>query len=295
LRVRAAVAEDRAPVLKRQRLLLALLDRAGGSGTAAWLAQAAFLVSQDRAAWKSSPLYDFVPGRRSFTLEHEVGALVRDGFVVRDGPTLTATPSGLAEAATLDPSQAFALRAAWHRHALADAATLAERMPRESPRAPPAPAGVVYTVGYRGVSIDGFLDALLRRGMGRVVDVRANPASRRLGFHKSTLARLCAEVGLAYAHFPTLGVAKELRAEAASTDAWNRVFEDYAVRVRTLVAELDSVAALLAEQPSALMCAEQRAVDCHRSRLATALAERTGMAVEHVELHGAAGDVDSGG
>jgi len=287
-------------MLKRQRFLLALLDRAGGSSTRTWLVQTALLVSRDRAGWTSSPLYDFVPhadGPRSFSLDREVEALERDGHVAADADALALTPSGRAECATIDPTHAFALRGAWHRYEFAYAAALAARIAREFPwyandasttRVPAPPA--IYTVGYRELSIDAFLDGLLRRGVGRIVDVRANPASRRLGFHKSTLRRLAGDVGIAYEHFPQLGIAKELRADAASSDDFNRLFEDYAVRVRTRDDDLAAVLALLTERASVLVCAEPLAKDCHRSRLASALAERCALTVEHLDLRR---DVDS--
>jgi hypothetical protein len=301
LRAAAAGREDRGTgMLKRQRFLLALIDRADAAATRAWLQEAAFLVSRDRAAWTSSPLHDFVPhraGPHSFSLDRELDALVRDGFADEDGGRLTVTATGRAESATIDPAHAFALRAAWHRDRLADAAGLAARIdtaflwftvnaddPARRREERPKAACALYTAGYRGTSIDGFLDGLLRRGVERIVDVRANPASRRLGFHKSTLKKLAAEVGIAYEHFPQLGVAKELRAEALSKDEINRMFEDYAVRIRGQDADLAAVLALLAERPSVLVCAETHAADCHRSRLTSALAERSPLPVEHLDL-----------
>jgi hypothetical protein len=280
-------------VLKRRRLVLALLDRAGGSASPAWVRDAAFLVSRDRDAWAASPLYDFVPhadGPRSFSLERDLDAMERDGLVAATKDSVSLTPSGRAETATIDPAHARALRSAWHRDRLEDQATLAERIAAAHPwyaaKAPRPRADVaIYTAGYRGSSIDAFLDALLRQGIERIVDVRANPASRRLGFHKSTLRRLAGEVGIAYEHLPRLGVAKELRAEALSNDEINRMFEDYAVRVRAMPDDLDALAALLRERPGVLVCAETKAADCHRSRLATAVAERSGLPVVHVELH----------
>ena len=281
-------------MLKRQRLLLALLDRAGGRATRPWLVHAAFLASQDRAGWASSPLYDFVPhadGPRSFSLDRELEALERDGLVAADDDSLAPTPAGRAECVSIDPTHAFALRGAWHRFGLADPSGLVARIAREFPwyakdpatARPPAPPAI-YTVGYRELSIDAFLDGLLRRGVGRIVDVRANPASRRLGFHKSTLRRFAGDVGIAYEHFPRLGVAKELRAEATSSGEINRMFEDYAVRVRTQDDDLAAALALLAERASVLVCAEPEARDCHRSRLAAALAERCALPIEHLDL-----------
>lgn len=54
------------------------------------------------------------------------------------------------------------------------------------PEAQPA----VHTAGYEGLTVGGFLDMLLRHGIGRVIDVRCNPVARRCGFHKSTLSPL---------------------------------------------------------------------------------------------------------
>jgi hypothetical protein len=285
-------------MLKRRRLLLALLERFELPVAPERLTAATFLVAQDKDAWAASPLWEFVPhpgGPRSFSLERDLEAMERDGLIVSADGLLAATPSGRAEAVTIEPAHARALRSAWHRDRLADAGAVAEKIERDHgwylAKSPAPPALVaIYTAGYRGSSIDGFLDTLLRRGIARIVDVRANPASRRLGFHKSTLRRLAGEVGIAYEHLPRLGVDKELRAEALSTDQINRMFEDYAVRVRALSEELDALTALLRERPGVLVCAETKAADCHRARLATALAERSGMAVVHLELHGRAGE-----
>lgn len=49
----------------------------------------------------------------------------------------------------------------------------------------------VYTAGYEGLSVEELLDTLMRAGVRRLLDVRANPVSRRYGFHKSTLNDRC--------------------------------------------------------------------------------------------------------
>jgi hypothetical protein len=49
------------------------------------------------------------------------------------------------------------------------------------PTADPA----VYTVGYEGIMVDMLTDRLLRKGIGRLIDVRSNPIARRYGFHKA--------------------------------------------------------------------------------------------------------------
>src|SRR4051812_28540041 len=100
-------------MLKRQRLLLRLLERAGGTARRDWLMQMTFLASQDAAGWSSSPMYDFVPGEtgpRSFSLDREAEALLRDGHLAApDAGKWAVTASGRAECETIDPPHAKAV------------------------------------------------------------------------------------------------------------------------------------------------------------------------------------------
>ncbi|HUS46500.1 MAG TPA: DUF488 domain-containing protein, partial [Phycisphaerae bacterium] len=146
-----------------------------------------------------------------------------------------------------------------------------------------------YTVGYEGWLADGFLNALLRAGIRCVVDVRHNPTSRRYGFHKSTLAKLCAEVGIDYDHRPELGIPPEHRRSLRSNDDYEKLFEQYETdTLPRQAAALQAVAGVMGSKPTALMCAEADPERCHRSRLARAIAERTGLSVCNLGgMHGA--------
>lgn len=69
----------------------------------------------------------------------------------------------------------------------------------------------VYTAGYEGFQVDGFLNLLIKSGIECVLDVRKNPISRRYGFHKSTLSRLCQKLGLEYIHYSEFGIPSKWR------------------------------------------------------------------------------------
>jgi uncharacterized protein (DUF488 family) len=146
----------------------------------------------------------------------------------------------------------------------------------------------VWTIGYEGSGFPGFLTALQAAGIQVVIDVRDLPLSRRAGFSKGTLRAGLAEAGIDYLHLKALGTPKEGRLAARRRDYalfWSTVEE----RMATPEAEFDlgRAASTAAERPSALLCFEADPEVCHRRRVAEALAERFGFAVEHI--HPAAG------
>jgi uncharacterized protein (DUF488 family) len=134
----------------------------------------------------------------------------------------------------------------------------------------------VNTEGYEGLTVDGFLDRLLRAGIHRILDVRNNPVSRRYGFYKSTLARLSERVGISYVHLPELGIQSEFRQELTMQDDYEALFREY--RNTTLKTERSAIhraASLISEIPSVLVCMEALPCQCHRSHLAEAISAET--------------------
>jgi hypothetical protein len=138
----------------------------------------------------------------------------------------------------------------------------------------------IYTIGYHRSSVDSFANRLLREGMRVVIDVRANPISRKYGFAGSSLQSICRKVGLNYRHFPGLGIPSSKRKGVSGAAAFNKLFSDYERNILTANAgDVDSVSALINSLPSVLLCAEENASECHRSRLAVAVADSTGLPI----------------
>lgn len=136
----------------------------------------------------------------------------------------------------------------------------------------------VYTVGYQGRLVDGFLDLLMRVGIRRVVDVRSNPVARGYGFHKIALARLCDKVQIEYLHFPQVGIGSDMRRGLKSLADYKALLAWY--EAKTLphqVPAVQRIAQLTKDKPTALMCMEADPSFCHRSRLAKAVARMTGL------------------
>jgi uncharacterized protein (DUF488 family) len=144
-------------------------------------------------------------------------------------------------------------------------------------------ASTLRTIGYEGANLEGFLAALRRSRVSLLIDVRAVAVSRRRGFSKTALAAALAEAGIGYLHLRDLGDPKPGR-EAARAGRMGEFRAIYNSHLRGAVAQAAlAEAARLAEQRSVcLLCYEADPAGCHRSIVATALARKTGMHVQHL-------------
>jgi uncharacterized protein (DUF488 family) len=277
-----------------------MLAEAGGTATHLELTKWAFLLRREAPSGGGSSFYGFVPykfGPFSFCLFQEMEALVAKGLVENeDERTWRLATGGESAGREVEPNvraEAVAIvrefRGAsskelvahvYARHPWYTVNSEIEQL-EQRPTARPA----VFTAGYESLSVDEFLDGAMRSGILRIVDVRNNPIARRYGFHRSTLARLAGLVGIDYVHVPELGIRSEDRAGVEGKAAFARLFEHYE---RTVLEDeapsIDKVAGLIRDVPSVLVCMERAACDCHRSRLATRVAERTGLAITHIEF-----------
>lgn len=140
------------------------------------------------------------------------------------------------------------------------------------------------TIGYQGASAEAFIQALLDAQVSTLVDVRAVAWSRRPEFCRRALQQRLAESAIGYRHEPALGAPKALRDQARA--GHRQSFEaGYAAHLGAQGPVLDQLAAAL-RGTAALMCMEREPSDCHRRLVADALAQRTGLAVEHLFAEG---------
>jgi uncharacterized protein (DUF488 family) len=285
-------------MLNRQKLLLHMIDKAERPVTHLELTKWSFLVAHETASHGGVAFYQFLPyhlGPFSFCLYREIGALVHDGYLideenawrtVQDVDRPVAGPERFAQDDVVrvvdrfgKVSPAALLDYVYQRFPWFTVNSVKLRL-QSRPVAFPA----VYTVGYEGWLVDGFLDYLMRAGIQRIVDVRSNPVARRYGFHKKTLNRLCENVHIEYQHFPQLGVPSEWRQGLESQADYDSLFTRYeSDTLSREVAALDKVAVLMAEKPTVLMCMESDPAKCHRSRLAARVAAKTGLPPRHLE------------
>src|SRR5512137_743680 len=133
----------------------------------------------------------------------------------------------------------------------------------------------IYTIGHGARTIDDFLATLTAAGVGQVVDVRRYPGSRRHPhFGREALQASLAAAGISYAWLPALGGRRGKSLDPSPNPAWKvEAFRHYADYMETpaFAEGLAALLALAAERPSAFMCAERHASQCHRRLIADKL------------------------
>jgi uncharacterized protein (DUF488 family) len=281
-------------MITRQRTLLRLLQMEKGKVSKLRLFKLAFLFAKEESETPSSALYEFLPyqfGPYSFTLNHDLRSLEREGWLRVLGTEICAVRALDAETAKLDGRLARSIANIVTRYESASTDDLIADVYRRFPwytaaarnqkrrRATiPTADCAVYGVGYEGMMLDGLLDLLLQAGIKQLIDVRCNPVARRFGFHRSTLERHCKDVGLSYVHLPELGIPSGWRQELDDMEAYERLFMRYEGEILpSNEAHVEIACRLVTASPSAFMCLEADAKCCHRTRLARVVADRTGL------------------
>ena len=135
----------------------------------------------------------------------------------------------------------------------------------------------LYTVGHSTRSLDDFTALLKEHGVAAVADVRRFPKSRKYPhFNDEALADSLPEAGLRYVPVLALGGRRRTSAESPNTGWRNASFRGYADYMLTPAFEegLAQLAALAAQTPTAMMCAEAVPWRCHRSLVADAMLVR---------------------
>lgn len=129
----------------------------------------------------------------------------------------------------------------------------------------------LFTIGYEGRQLDELLAILGAHGVARVLDVRELPLSRRRGFSKTPLAHALAEAGIGYTHVREAGNPYRAEKDALPREDLLAKYRAHLNRKRSVVAQ---VAALVGEEPVALLCYERDPLQCHRTLLAQRVARR---------------------
>ena len=136
---------------------------------------------------------------------------------------------------------------------------------------------ILYTVGFAGKSAEGFFDLLRKHGVGRVIDIRANPRGQLSGFAKQRdlpyflagLADSCE-----YVHVPELAPSREILSDYRADADWPR----YVVRFQALMGERSVPEVLDRElfesRKVCLLCSEASPQRCHRRLVAEMLVAR---------------------
>ena len=132
---------------------------------------------------------------------------------------------------------------------------------------------ILFTIGYEGISLEEYLNRLIRNDVKILVDVRNNPLSMKYGFSKSQLKRFCENLGLQYMHFPELGIQSDQRQELKTQKDYDNLFEVYLENnlKKTSFTQIEILNLLKHYKRIALTCFEADICQCHRTHLANAI------------------------
>lgn len=131
----------------------------------------------------------------------------------------------------------------------------------------------LYTIGYEGISLEAYLNKLLKNDIKALVDVRNNPMSQKFGFSKSQLIHYCGGLNIEYIHFADVGIQSEYRQELKKQSDYDNLFDNYKKRtIPTTISTQEKILVILKEKKRiALTCFEANICQCHRKPLAEAI------------------------
>lgn len=267
--------------------------------------KAAFLLRHETTLANEPAFYDFVPyrfGPFSFALYRELSALVRDGYVIDDEKSIRLAERMKSEAREqtaelpsawrravkrtvaeyLAASQGELLRDVYARYPWFTLKSELDALVTDRPQSPAVPLAI-YTVGYEGKSVDTFFNGLLENGIEAILDVRANPISRKYGFARKSMSDIAGKLGIEYVHLPELGISSEDRSTLSDFESYQMLLDRYESETLPGRGEaITNVVSLLKQKPSALLCMENDVRCCHRGRLAKTAAKKSDLQVTHI-------------
>lgn len=284
-------------MLTRQKIVIRLLGDGGGTQTKLELTKLCFLLAKEGRSEHLKTFYEFVPykfGPYSFTLAHELGNLAKDGLLVTQNETVELTAKGKkVYRQALEARLARDIELLWHNYSELDQKELIDRVYKKYPwftvnsqfsskrKMQKSTADCAnYTIGYQSFQVDGLLNKLLECGIGTLIDTRSNPVSRRYGFHKSSLSKLCSSVGIVYSHRPEVGIPSSWRQELETDAEYRKLFHRYEVEILPAQTEaVREIAWQMSDGPAALLCRESEPAHCHRTILANSLSKINGLKI----------------
>ena len=134
----------------------------------------------------------------------------------------------------------------------------------------------LYTIGYKGKSLETFINQLRAAGVDAVIDVRLRNTSHLAGYTKrDDLAFLLQEgFGIAYEHHPELAPTPEIREAYLADGDWAAYETQFLPLLRERHAEIVGQDILARFRSPCLLCAEPTAEHCHRRLVAEDWAAR---------------------
>lgn len=140
---------------------------------------------------------------------------------------------------------------------------------------------MLFTIGYEKNSFPALAEVLQEAGVTRLIDVRAQPHSRRRAFAYKYLGPALAEYGIAYESWPVLGTPPDARdaAKAGDTATFHQCYQAH-LETEAAREALNTLSALARTESPCIMCYERDPRQCHRLLVRERVQATTGMEVQ---------------
>lgn len=275
----------------RRKVLLNLLDQLGGKAQKLQLQKLLFLFCQSQA----QPVFSFLPyryGAFSFQANADLSTLGKYGWVSEsDDRWHLAEPLTSKEQLRdkdedllKDILQSFgkhsndALIAYTYKHfpfyalnsQVRDKYLTEAELEKAYAQVTTYDQPRLFTIGYQGKSLEGYINQLIYHEVKVLCDVRKNAFSMKYGFSKRQLHTACKGVGIQYVHLPSLGIASAKRKDLKNQSDYDELFEAYKKDVLPLQTDDEiAIMEMLSKYGNvALTCFEADSCQCHRRPLA---------------------------
>ncbi|WP_241498904.1 DUF488 domain-containing protein [Rufibacter ruber] len=243
--------------------------------------------------------YDFIPykfGCFSFSVQADLVAMIRKGMLAEDGATLVKNDkveyyNQLKESDKKLLLEVKALYGKMGSQALIkhtyinypyfaiNSEIITEILSQEeacrvSDAKPTNNTTALFTIGYEGISLEEYLNKLIKNDVAVLVDVRKNPLSQKFGFSKTQLGNYCGSLGIKYVHIPEVGIDSNQRQDLNTQADYDKLFAEYKSKnLMESVLSQEKILNLVIEfKRVGLTCFEADICQCHRKPLAEAVA-----------------------
>ena len=132
---------------------------------------------------------------------------------------------------------------------------------------------ILYTIGYEGISLEEYLNRLIKNDVKVLVDIRNNALSMKFGFSKTQLKTFCASLNIEYLHIPEVGIQSDQRQQLKTQTDYDNLFDIYKNQnLKKNIIQQQQILNLLKDRKRiALTCFEANICQCHRKHLAEAI------------------------
>lgn len=280
----------------RRKIILSLIELLGGEVEKLRFQKLLFLY----AMRKQEPEYDFVPykfGCYSYSAKADMNTMVKKGYLTESEnkygkldstsylQKLKTADCNILQEVVSDYGQMSSNALIKHTYLnfpfYAIRSTIAKDIlpgrlyDRVEKALPKNEETTLFTIGYEGVSLEMYLQKLVRNNVKLLVDVRKNPLSMKFGFSKTLLKRYCNSLGIEYMHIPEVGINSDKRQQLDTQSDYDRLFAEYCqTTLQDTLVEQNRILVLLKDYKRiALTCFEAEPCQCHRTHLADAIKE----------------------